>query len=119
MLKLEIILFLKSILFKLSVTMSFIGKVILITGGSGGVGAACALHFAKKGAFLALVGRNAEKFQKVVDKIKESGIEMEPLIIYADVSTEAQRIVDETIEKFGSLDVLINNAGYVWILSMS
>lgn len=92
--------------------MSFIGKVILITGGSGGIGAACAVYFAKKGAFLALVGRNEEKFQKVIDKIKDSGVEMEPLIIIADVSTDAERIINGTIEKFGSLDILINNAGF-------
>lgn len=91
--------------------MSFAGKVILITGASSGIGAACAEYFATEGASLALVGRNAEKFKAVVDKIKNSGVKNEPLVILADVSTDAERIINETIAKYNRLDVLINNAG--------
>lgn len=91
--------------------MPFIGKVILITGASSGIGAACAEFFAKKGALLALVGRNPDKFEQVMEKIEESGVEMEPLVILADVTTDAKQIISETIEKYGRLDVLINNAG--------
>lgn len=92
--------------------MSFEDKVILITGASSGIGAACAIYLAKEGALLALVGRNEEKFAKVAEKIKESGVEKEPLIILADVSIDAERIVSETIEKYERIDVLINNAGF-------
>lgn len=92
--------------------MPFIGKVILITGASAGIGAACAEYFAKKGALLSLVGRSAEKFEKLAEKMSKNGIEMEPLIIVGDVTTDAQRIIDETIEKYGHLDILINNAGF-------
>lgn len=63
--------------------MPFIGKVILITGASGGIGAAAAEYFAKKGALLALVGRNAEKFENVIEKIKANGVDLEPLVILA------------------------------------
>lgn len=91
--------------------MSFGGKVILITGASSGIGAACAEYFAKEGALLALVGRSAEKFEKVVEKIKANGIEEEPLVILADISVDAERIITETIEKYEKLDILINNAG--------
>lgn len=93
--------------------MSFDGKVVLITGSSSGIGAACAKYFAKEGASLALVGRNAEKFERLVENIKESGVENEPLVILADVTVDAERIITETIEKFGRLDVLINNAGFL------
>lgn len=92
--------------------MPFIGKVILITGASSGIGAACAKYFAKKGALLALVGRNEEKFGKVVEKMRECGVELEPLVILADVTTDAERIINETIDKYGHLDILINNAGF-------
>lgn len=92
--------------------MSFTDKVILITGANAGIGQAAAEYFAKEGAKLALVGRRAEKFERVVTNIKESGVELEPLIIVADVTTEAERIISETIEKYGRLDVLINNAGF-------
>lgn len=89
--------------------MSFEGKVILITGASSGIGAACAIHLAREGAQLALVGRNEAKFAKLAEKIDER---TEPLIILADVSVDAERIVSETIEKFERIDILINNAGF-------
>jgi len=92
--------------------MAFAGKVILITGASSGIGAASAEYFAKEGALLSLVGRNAKKFEKVINNIKDSGIETEPLVILADVSIDAKRIVNETITKYGKLDVLINNAAF-------
>jgi len=91
--------------------MSFEGKVVIITGATSGIGAACAEYFAKEGALLALVGRNKENFKKVVAKIKENGVKSEPLQILADVSLDAERIIKETIAKFNRLDVLINNAG--------
>lgn len=92
--------------------MSFKDKVILITGGNSGIGAACALHFAKEGALLALTARTAEKFEKVLEDIKESGVEEEPLVIVADVTTDSEHIISETIEKYGKLDILFNNAGF-------
>lgn len=92
--------------------MSFADKVILITGGNSGIGADCAEFFAKEGAKLALVGRNAAKFETVIRQIKESGVELDPLVILADVSIDAERIIAETIEKYERLDILINNAGF-------
>lgn len=92
--------------------MPFIGKVVLITGATGGIGAACAEFFAKKGALLSLVGRNEERFASILDTINECGVEMEPLAIVADVTVDAERIVNETIEKYGRLDILINCAGF-------
>lgn len=91
--------------------MPFIGKVILITGASSGIGAACAKYFAKKGALLALVARNADKFQNFIENLKKCGVEFEPMIILADVRVDAGRIVSETVEMYGHLDILINNAG--------
>lgn len=91
--------------------MSFEGKVILITGASSGIGAACAEYFAKEGAMLSLVGRSAEKFDMVVGRIKESGVEADPLVILADVTVDAERIMNETVGKYGRLDILINSAG--------
>lgn len=91
--------------------MSFENKVILITGGSAGIGACAAEYFAKEGALLSLVGRNAERMEQVVEKIKENGVEVEPLTIIADITCDAQRIISETIDKYQRLDILINNAG--------
>lgn len=47
-----------------------------------------------------------------MEEIQDCGIEMEPLVILGDVCVDSERIVNETIEKYGRLDILINNAGY-------
>ncbi|XP_055306659.1 uncharacterized oxidoreductase TM_0325-like [Sitodiplosis mosellana] len=92
--------------------MSFEGKIVLITGASSGIGAAAAVYFAQQGALLALVGRNAERAESVAAKIRDSGVEVEPLVILADITVDSERIISETIEKYGRLDVLINNAAF-------
>ncbi|XP_055325857.1 uncharacterized oxidoreductase TM_0325-like [Sitodiplosis mosellana] len=90
--------------------MSFEGKVVLITGASSGIGADAARHLAKLGAQVSIVGRNKERLSQVADEIEESGA-IAPLAIAEDVTKNAQQIVDETIEHFGQLNVLVNIAG--------
>lgn len=92
------------------IKMSFTNKVILITGASSGIGAHASQHLAEKGARIALVGRNQKRLNEVSDRIMSAGSPI-PLIIVADGSTEAERIISETINHFGKLDILINNAG--------
>lgn len=90
--------------------MSFNGKVIIITGASSGIGADAARHLAKLGAKVSIIGRNRKNLDDVAEEIRKSG-SAEPLSIVADVTKDAERIVNETIQHFGQLDVLINNAG--------
>ncbi|XP_047029792.1 uncharacterized oxidoreductase TM_0325-like [Helicoverpa zea] len=87
--------------------MSFLNKVVIVTGSSSGIGAAIAIKFAEEGAKVAIVGRNQEKLNNVAKKCGK------PLMLVADVTKEedAKRIVDETVKVFGKLDVLVNNAG--------
>lgn len=89
--------------------MSFEGKVILVTGASSGIGADAARHLAKLGGKVAIVGRNANRLNAVAEQIKSAGSPA-PLAIVADVTKDAQRIIDETINHFGQLNVLVNNA---------
>lgn len=91
--------------------MSFTNKVVLITGASSGIGAATAIHFSTLNAKLVLVGRNLENLNKVKDQCTQS----ENLIITADVTNEEEvkNVIKATIERFGKLDVLINNAGVI------
>ncbi|XP_045770473.1 3-oxoacyl-[acyl-carrier-protein] reductase FabG-like [Maniola jurtina] len=91
--------------------MSFVNKVVLITGGSSGIGAATAIAFTKEGANVVIVGRNEEKLKGVIEKCTSAG--KKPLSIKADITREGdpERIVQETIEAFGEIDVLVNNAG--------
>lgn len=65
---------------------------------------------AKLGANVAIVGRNEQRLNGVADKIKNAGSPA-PLAIVADVTKDAEQIVTETLETFGKLDVLVNNAG--------
>ncbi|XP_053612599.1 uncharacterized oxidoreductase SERP2049-like [Plodia interpunctella] len=93
--------------------MSFKNKVVIVTGASSGIGAATAELFSHRGANVVLVGRNQVKLRNVAEKCARAGIA--PLVVAADVGkdNDAERIVKDTIDKYGKLDILINNAGIV------
>nr|AAL85624.1 short-chain dehydrogenease/reductase [Aedes aegypti] len=90
--------------------MDFTGKVVLITGASSGIGAATAKHLTHLGATVVMTGRNAESLKKCG---AECVGKQKPLILVADVTKQEDnvRVIEETIKKFGKLDVLVNNAG--------
>ncbi|MEM6403192.1 MAG: SDR family oxidoreductase [Cyanobacteria bacterium P01_D01_bin.116] len=83
----------------------------IITGGSQGIGKATALLFARKGYDLLLTARNAETLEATAAEIRAIGTKV--LAIPCDVSQEAEvnNLVSKALEYFGSIDVLINNAG--------
>jgi NAD(P)-dependent dehydrogenase (short-subunit alcohol dehydrogenase family) len=85
--------------------------VVLITGGLTGIGRAAAVAFAKKGANVVVAGRRDEAGKAVADELRGFGSEAE--FINADVRKEddVRALVDRTIERFGRLDVAVNNAG--------
>ncbi|MFA6421942.1 MAG: SDR family oxidoreductase [Candidatus Buchananbacteria bacterium] len=92
--------------------MEFKEKVVLITGGSSGIGMVTALLFAQKGANVAITYKSNKKgADEVVNEIKKLGVKV--LAIKADLTKddEAKKVVDKTIEVFGKIDVLVNNAG--------
>jgi len=97
--------------------MSFNGKVVLISGASSGIGAAAAIHLSQLGASVAIVGRDAVKLNAVAKQIADAG-SPEPLAIVADVNNDAEKIINNTITRFGKLDVLINNAGIIEMASI-
>jgi NAD(P)-dependent dehydrogenase (short-subunit alcohol dehydrogenase family) len=86
-------------------------KVVLITGASAGIGLATARRFAAEGAKLALVARSADKLAQIAEDLRAQGVEA--IALPADMRDPARvrEIVEETALHFGSLDVLINNAG--------
>src|SRR4051794_6701119 len=85
--------------------------VVLITGASSGIGRSLALALAHRGARLALVARRAPLLESVRDQIEARG--GNAITIACDVTSreEFERAVAQTIEQFGRLDVLVNNAG--------
>ena len=87
------------------------GKVALITGGTSGIGSATAILFAAEGAAVAITGRNSKRGEQVVrDIVANDG---EALFIQSDVriADDCRQAVEQTLERFGRIDVLFNNAG--------
>jgi len=91
--------------------MSFDGKVALVTGGTSGIGRETAIQFAKAGAKVVLAGRRTEAGEAVVNEITSAGGEAH--FVQTDVTKEDQvkRLVEETVQHFGRLDIAFNNAG--------
>lgn len=94
--------------------MDFKDKVVIITGGSSGIGAETAIQFAQQSAKVVIVGRNEQKLRNVAVPC-ENAKGIKPLVIKADVTidSDVKSIVEKTIERFGQIDILVNNAGIV------
>lgn len=90
---------------------TFANKVVLITGGTTGIGRAAAVAFAREGAKVVLSGRRAPEGAQTVALVEKEG--GEALFVQGDVSDEAQvkALVQAALDKFGRLDVAFNNAG--------
>lgn len=86
-------------------------KVVVITGGNSGVGEATAKLFAKEGATVVISARRVEALEKVAKEIEALGGTV--LSVPTDISKveDCERLINLTVEKFGRIDVLVNNAG--------
>jgi NAD(P)-dependent dehydrogenase (short-subunit alcohol dehydrogenase family) len=92
----------------------FADKIVLVTGGTSGIGKATALAFARAGAKVVLSGRREKEGVSVVNEIKKLG--GDAAFIRTDIAKDAdvKAMVDFTIKKFGRLDIAFNNAGVEW-----
>ncbi len=86
-------------------------KVVIITGASSGIGLALAQSFAKQGACLALAARSAEKLKEISEELTSNNTKN--IVVTTDVSKEedCKNLIAKTIEAYGKIDILINNAG--------
>jgi|SRR5882672_5775360 len=92
---------------------SLCGKTALITGGAGGIGRATALLFAREGAAVSIVDLNAESGQEVAREISTAG--GHAIFECADVTrpSDCRRVVERTVQEFGGIPILFNNAGII------
>ncbi len=91
-------------------------KVAIVTGSTSGMGRATAELFAKEGARVVVTGRDEKRAKEVVDGIKAQGGEAMYVIVDASKTEDNKILVDKTMEAYGTVDILFNNAG---MLSMS
>src|SRR5215510_9113135 len=93
---------------------TFKDKIVLVTGGTSGIGKATAVAFAHAGAKVVLTGRREKEGAAVVKEVKKLG--GDAAFIRTDIAKDAdvKAMVDFTVEKFGRLDIAFNNAGVEW-----
>ena len=89
------------------------GKVAMVAASSRGLGRACAIGLAREGVKVSLAARSAEALAKVADEIREETGSDDVLTVPTDVTQadQIQRWADQTMERFGGVDILVTNAG--------
>jgi len=90
------------------------GKVVIVTGASSGIGEATAREFAKEGAKVILAARRVDRLESLAREIVAMGGGAEALVVQADLSKleDIQSLITKTLEEYGRIDVLVNNAGF-------
>lgn len=86
-------------------------RIVFITGATSGIGEACARHFAESGYDLIVSGRNEQRLAKLVDRLKNMGADVLPLVFDVRNTEAARQAVEGLSERWSHIDVLVNNAG--------
>jgi len=96
---------------------TFAGKVALVTGGSSGIGRATAVKFGERGAKVVVAARREKEGRETVEMIKKAG--GEAIFVQTDVriASQVENMVQQTVKKYGRLDVAFNNAGVGGIMA--
>lgn len=89
------------------------GKVALVTGGSRGIGLACARTLAREGCRVALCARSRDDLAAAAEGLEAEGAEVLTIAVDLAEADQADRVVSETVARFRTLDVLVNNAGAI------
>lgn len=94
--------------------MPFQNQVVLVTGGGRGIGRAIALKFAEEGATIIIAARSDSELESVAEELRTRGAEALPVVTDVTEPASVATLFERTVDRFGRLDVLVNNAG-VWI----
>src|SRR5919109_2862221 len=94
--------------------MDIKGKAVVVTGASSGIGEATARQFGREGAKVVLAARRVDRLQSLAQEIVAMGTDAETLVVQSDLSKleDIQSLINQTLERFGRIDVLVNNAGF-------
>lgn len=84
----------------------------IVTGNGGGIGQAIAMRFAREGAKVVVVDMVQDTAKSTAESIKAKGGQALAVMIDATKREDTQRMVRETLERFGSIDILVNNVGW-------
>ena len=87
------------------------GKRTIVTGGNRGIGRCCALALAREGARVCITARSQERLDTVIDEISEAGGEAHAVAVDLTILESCQKVVSETVARFGGVDILVNCAG--------
>jgi len=90
------------------------GKVVIVTGASSGIGEATARQFGREGAKVVLAARRVDRLEALAHEINKMNTGAEPFVVQADLTKleVIQSLIQKAMEKFGRIDVLVNNAGF-------
>lgn len=87
------------------------GKIIIVTGGAKGIGEAITLSLAEEGAIPVIVGRSKDAGVALLERLREQGKAAHQIVVELSSSENCEKVIQETVEKFGRVDGLVNNAG--------
>lgn len=96
-------------------TTTFKDHVVIVTGASSGIGKALALQLAKEGACLSLAARNAERLENLAKECRSLGGQAIPAPTDVANQEQCHKLIKATIQEFGRIDMLINNAGFTLV----
>jgi NAD(P)-dependent dehydrogenase (short-subunit alcohol dehydrogenase family) len=96
---------------------TFTGKVALVTGGSSGIGRATAIKFGERGAKVVVAARREKESKETVEMIRKAGGEATFLQTDVRIASQVENMVQQTLKKYGRLDIAFNNAGVGGIMA--